>query len=187
MRNYCLARGSTKLDSLCVCSQQSVSKVNSDWLWSKHIFIQIGSFYRSEWNNCPPEQEMRLFMWVEVVRPGVQWCVFPRLSIKCTGGTVGGSYWDENPAAVIPHLLRSRCANNTPARIRKETAGSLKAPAEVQTHSAHAHKNWAWTWREKKGACSEKAEDEVFFFFTCSPGYKGLVWTEYQHCPLLLD
>lgn len=26
--NYCLARGSTKLDSLCVCSQQSVSKVN---------------------------------------------------------------------------------------------------------------------------------------------------------------
>lgn len=39
VRNYCLARGSTKLDSLCVCSQQSVSKVNLDWLWSKHIFI----------------------------------------------------------------------------------------------------------------------------------------------------
>lgn len=44
VRNYCLARGSTKLDSLCVCSQQSVSKANADWLWSKHIFIQIGSF-----------------------------------------------------------------------------------------------------------------------------------------------
>lgn len=32
VRNYCLARGSTKLDSLCVCSQQSVSKANAVWL-----------------------------------------------------------------------------------------------------------------------------------------------------------
>lgn len=45
-RNYCLARGSTKLDSLCVFSQQSVSKVNLNWGgWSKHIFILIGFFF----------------------------------------------------------------------------------------------------------------------------------------------
>lgn len=171
VRNYCLARGSTKLDSLCVCSQQSVSKANSDWLWSKHIFIQIGSFYRREWNNCPPEQEMRPFMYVQDIHPGVRRCVFfPRRFHKVHGV---GSYWDEKPAAVFPHLLRSRSANNTPARITNETTGCLIPPAELQSRDVQPHwkKRFTPNLNRQKLKCAQRLKMWFFSIF-----FNVLLW-----------
>lgn len=53
-RNYCLARGSTKLDSLCVCSQQSVSKVNLNRLWSISTYSYKLAFFLSAVNEIIP-------------------------------------------------------------------------------------------------------------------------------------
>lgn len=78
------------------------------------------------------------FIYVQDIHPDVRRCIFPDFSIKCTGDTVGVVIGMRTTQLCShTHLLRSRCANNTPARVINEAAGSLKPPAELQTHAAH--------------------------------------------------
>lgn len=188
VRNYCLARGSTKLDSLCVCSQQSVSKANADCLWSKHIFIQIGSFFTAVNKTIAHlSKKRRVFTHVQDIYPGVRRRVHPRLFHKVHGRHWRGSYWDENPAAVFPHLLRSRCANNTPARVINEAAGSLKPPAELQSHAAHVRshnkrKDLSWTWADE--SWNLLAQRLKMRFLIWGSG-KGLLGGGHHWCPPL--
>lgn len=164
VRNYCLARGSTKLDSLCVCSQQSVSKVNLDWLWSKHIFIQIGSFYRREWNNCPPKQEMRSFMYVQDIHPGVRRCVFPDFSIKCTGDTAGVVIGMRTPQLCF-HISSAPAALTTPCKDYKRDHwlfDTASRTSELQCSVTLKEKIYP-ELKQTKAETFTEAEDVIFF------------------------